>query len=512
MTSWAAGYVADVGYTSGFYRETAPSHIAFAALAAGRAPGRALAPKRVLELGFGQGFGLALLTAANPDIAFEGYDFNPEHVGHARRLIAGADLRNLTVSESGFEEAAARGGDNDCDVITAHGIFSWVARPIQDAIVSIVRQRLQPDGIFYVSYNCMPGWAPLEPLRQLMLDVKGRNPGGSERQLARALELVTRLRQGQALYFSANPAAAHHLDAMLKMDPTYLAHEYLDEHWDLFWFADVASRLGEAKLSYVASAALSENLDAYAVPQDLRALVRQIDDRVLRESARDLASNKRFRRDLFARGAAPSNPAEQRRMLSELSFALVVPRQRVTLKFSCLLGELTGNSELYLPIVDRLSQSNAGFGELLALPPFGEDKRTILLDCLTLLVHSGQVLPVIGPSSANGEPARLFNRMLVESLRSGRTYRHLASPVLRTGLPIPDFGLLALSALFEGKDDKSGAGRHALSILQALGRRPHKDGRQIDSDREAEAFLGDQVTRVLADYLPVWRRLGCLPR
>ena len=93
MTSWAAGYVADIGYTSGFYRETAPSHMAFAALTTGHAPGRALAPKRVLELGFGQGFGLALLAAANPDVAFEGYDFNPEHVAHARRLIAGAGLR-----------------------------------------------------------------------------------------------------------------------------------------------------------------------------------------------------------------------------------------------------------------------------------------------------------------------------------------------------------------------------------------------------------------------------------
>ena len=282
----------------------------------------------MLELGFGQGFGLALLAAANPDIVFDGYDFNPEHVAHARRLIVGAGLQNLNVAETGFEEAAARGGDNDRDVITAHGIFSWVARPIQDAIITIVRQCLQPDGIFYVSYNCMPGWAPLGPLRRIMLDVKRRNPGSSERQLTRAIDLVTRLRQGHAVYFTANSAAAHHLDAMLKMDPAYLAHEYLDEHWDLFWFSDVAARLSEAKLSYVVSATLSENLDAYAVPQDLRALVSQIDDPVFRETARDMASNKRFRRDLFARGRVPRNSAEQQRMLSALSFALVVPRER----------------------------------------------------------------------------------------------------------------------------------------------------------------------------------------
>ena len=91
----------------------------------------------MLELGFGQGFGLALLAAANPDLSFEGYDFNPEHVAHARRLIEGARLSNVSVNETGFEEAAARGGDNEVDVVGAHGIFSWVSRQAQDAIVEM---------------------------------------------------------------------------------------------------------------------------------------------------------------------------------------------------------------------------------------------------------------------------------------------------------------------------------------------------------------------------------------
>src|SRR5947199_67276 len=96
LMDWPRGYVADIGYTAGFYRETAPIHMAFGALALGRSPGRAMRPKRMLELGFGQGFGLSLLAAANPDVVFEGHDFNPEHVAHARRLIADAKLANIT--------------------------------------------------------------------------------------------------------------------------------------------------------------------------------------------------------------------------------------------------------------------------------------------------------------------------------------------------------------------------------------------------------------------------------
>src|SRR6185295_17070378 len=176
----------------------------------------------------------------------EGYDFNPDHVAHARRLIEGAGLSNVAVTETSFEDAAARSGESDVDVIAMHGIFSWVSRTTRDALIAIMRQRLLPEGVAYVSYNCMPGWAPLAPVRQLMLEVKRRTSGGSARQLALALDLLKELREGGAGYFAANPAAARHFDEMVKSDPLYLAHEYLDEHWELPQFSQVAARMSEA--------------------------------------------------------------------------------------------------------------------------------------------------------------------------------------------------------------------------------------------------------------------------
>jgi SAM-dependent methyltransferase len=508
---WTKGYVADIGYTAGFYRETAPSHMAFAALAIGRSPGRALRPKRMLELGFGQGFGLSLLAAANPDVAFEGHDFNPEHVAHARRLIADAKLANITVAESSFEEAAARGGADDLDVIALHGIFSWVSRAAQDAIVSIVRQRLQPDGVLYISYNSMPGWAPLAPIRQFMLQVKRRNAGRSERQLALALDAIAKLKQGGAAYFAHNPVAAQHVDYMLTLDRVYLAHEYLDEHWDLFQFSEVAARLGEAKLAFVASATLPENLDQYALPAALHPLMQETDDPIMRETLRDYAANKRFRRDIFARGSAALTTTEHRRMLSDLGFALCLPRNSVAFKFVGPLMELTGKDELYGPIVDRLAENPATLDELVALPAFGEGRVSILLDCLCLLVHSAQVSPMIAAEGIDQEPAQRFNRMIVDFARTGRIYGALASPVLRTGVGVRDLGLLALAALFDGKgDDAAMAAKHALSILKVLGRRPMKDGALLEDDGDAMAFLISNFRTILEDDVPLWRQLGML--
>ena len=476
----------------------------------GRTPGRAFRTRRYLELGFGQGFGLSLLAAANPDIIFEGIDFNPEHVAHARRLIADAGLKNVTVEEASFEEAAARQGDNDLDVVALHGIFSWISRSGQDAVVDIMRRRLQPDGVTYISYNCMPGWAVLAPLRQLMLEVKRRNAGGSERQLFLALDLLKKLKAGGAGYFSVNPSAGDQLDVILQMDPVYLAHEYLDEHWDLFQFSEVASRLGDAKLTFLASATLPENVDAYAVPETLRPLVADASDAVFRETLKDYAANKRFRRDIFARGATSLTPSEHRRYLSHFGFVASVPRSRMVFRFAGPLSTLTGRDDLYAPIADRLATGPVAFDELVALPAFGETQLGVLLDCLGLLIHSGQVLPVADTDGFDPEPARRFNRVVVDNARAGRLYFSLAAPSARTGIPVNDFGLLTLAALAEGYEDPRAAAKYALRIVRDAGRYPVREGKTIEDEGEATAFLEQNIRLSQEEMVPIWRRLGVI--
>ena len=219
---------------------------------------------------------------------------------------------------------------------------------------------------------------------------------------------------------------------MLRSDPTYLAHEYLDEHWDLPQFSEVAARMSEAKLGYVASATITENLHQYAVPQALRPLVARTDDPVLRETLCDFAANKRFRRDIYSRGTAstsrPNIGASCPRFASR-------SRCRATrhVRDRRPAGQANGQEALYAPIVDLLCRREAGFDELLALPPFGEARIDVLLDCLALLVHSAQVLPLVGPS-AEAVPAQRFNRMMARHAREGRSYNHLATPVGRTGI------------------------------------------------------------------------------
>jgi hypothetical protein len=296
---------------------------------------------------------------------------------------------------------------------------------------------------------------------------------------------------------------------MLKMDRVYLAHEYLDEHWDLFQFSEMSARMSEAKLTYVCSATIPENLDQYAVPAGLQPLFAEAGDPTLKQTMLDFAGNKCFRRDLYARGSAAMISTEHRRILSEMSFAIAVPRRRVTVKFAGPLMELAGHEALYTPLLDLLAQKNATFDELLALPLFGDAKIGTLLDCLALLVHSGQVLPVFAPADAAA--AHRFNRMVVGHARTGRIYSHLASPVARTGIPVTDFGLLTLAAIYDGKsEDAASVARYAMSMLKIMGRRPTKDGRSLQDEGEATTFLAEHMQPILHEVVPIWRRLGVL--
>jgi hypothetical protein len=267
--------------------------------------------------------------------------------------------------------------------------------------------------------------------------------------------------------------------------------------------------LGEAKLAFVASATLLENLDQYAVPADLSALVSGTTDPILRETMRDYAANKRFRRDLFARGSAALTTAEHRRMLSELKFVLTVPRDKVSFKFAGPLMELTARTEMHTPIVDLLAGKIAGFDELLAA--FPGNQAGLLLDCLACLVHSGQVVPIAAEAAADREPAQRFNRQVIEHLKAGRVYNALAAPVMRTGLPVTEFDLLTLAAILDGAGDNvATAAKHSLALIVNMGRRPIKDGKLLEDDKEALAFLEDRLHAPLTHSAPIWRRLGVL--
>jgi predicted O-methyltransferase YrrM len=104
MSDWTAGYVADVGYTFGYYTELNPLRLRLAFLNAGLAFPEV---STACELGFGQGMSTNIHAAALASQWF-GTDFNPSQAGFAQELAAASGAG----AQQACQALAARNGVN----------------------------------------------------------------------------------------------------------------------------------------------------------------------------------------------------------------------------------------------------------------------------------------------------------------------------------------------------------------------------------------------------------------
>ncbi len=254
MAEWSSGYVVEVDYTHGFYQELTPSLLSFGALLQNvRAPGLQTEPLAYCELGCGQGFSTNLLAAANPHIQFYATDFNPSHIAGAQALAQAARLRNVHFSDDSSADYLERKDLPDFDFVCLHGIYSWISSENRRTIVDFITRKLKPGGIVYISYNAMPGWASVMPLRRILLEHVAAQ-GTSKPLLSRipaALDFAAQLGHVDARYFASNPKVAARLEGLRTKNRNYIAHEYFNVESLPFYFPDLAQELSEAKLTWV---------------------------------------------------------------------------------------------------------------------------------------------------------------------------------------------------------------------------------------------------------------------
>jgi predicted O-methyltransferase YrrM len=209
MDAWASGYVTDLEYANGFYKEQSPTHLRLICLLCGVETAPIDAGFTYCELGCGTGITSLVLAAANPEARFVAVDFNPAHIVYAREMARASGLSNIEFHEAAFDDLVNGRGPTmpAFDFITLHGVYSWVAPSVRASIVQLIEKTLKPGGIAYVSYNAMrlgivhpcsgccsmspskagSGRRGDAPRRWPVVKAEGRRCGGAEEQ---------RLRQG----------------------------------------------------------------------------------------------------------------------------------------------------------------------------------------------------------------------------------------------------------------------------------------------------------------------------
>jgi SAM-dependent methyltransferase len=508
MADWSEGYMAEIGYTFGYYPELNPARLKLAFLNAGHVfPDVGTA----CELGFGQGLSVNIHAAASVTHWY-GTDFNPAQAGFAQELAAtsGAGAR---LFDDAFEDFCKRPDLPDFDYIGLHGIWSWISDDNRAAIVDFIRRKLKVGGVLYISYNTLPGWAAMAPVRELMAEhvrVMGAPGSGIVPRIDAAVDFVKRLLKTDARFGAVNPVALRRLEAMDKQDRQYLAHEFFNKDWTPMSFARMSEQLAEAKLTFACPAFLLDHVDSLNLTAEQGRLLAELPDRTFRESTRDIIVNQYFRRDYWVRGARPLPMLERIELLRAQRFILGAPRKNVSLKVTGALGELGLNEGLYLPLLDLMGDHRMrSFHDIeRALAERGTNFAQAT-QMIVVLVGSGALFPAQDDAVIDAAAPRTaaLNAMLCRRARTPAVLPYLASPVTGGAHVVTRTEQLFLLARSAGVAEPGDWARFATGLYAQQSERLLRDGKPIDSAEEQAAELLVQADAFLANRLTMLQAL-----
>jgi len=507
MDSWNAGYVTDVAYTYGMYRELTPAILNFVGLVAGIVAPNPSSDLTYCELGCGQGFATNLLAAANPRMEFHATDFNPSHIVGARSLADAAGTRNVHFHDSSFAEFGATPGLPNFDIIALHGIYSWINAENRQHIVNFIKTRLNVGGLVYVSYNALPGWSAIMPLRRLMADHAEGLMGPTAVRVEQALAYAQRLADVSPHYFRVNPVVGERFERIKTLTRNYIAHEYFNRDLTPFYHADVAAELEEAKLSYVGSANLLDTLDAANLTAEQDALLKSVSGSRERETLRDFVLNQQFRRDVYVKGPVPLNAVEVRQRWLKTRFVLSTRRMLVPNKVTGALGEATLKDEIYQPILNGLADGPRTVEELMSDPKIESVGWGRVLQALTVLVGSGHLQPALDRAGDGErlERAKAFNMAVIEKARASDLYQYLAAAVSGGAVAVDRISQLFLFAAQHNSDNPPAL---VWEQLKAVGQSLMREGNTLETPEENLAEVEMLFERFKANQLPVFRSIG----
>jgi SAM-dependent methyltransferase len=512
MSDWGKGYVTDIEYSDGFYGVQAPAHLELVGIINGIEAPSLDGPFAYCELGCGRGQTSLVLAAINPEAEFHAVDFNPAHIAHAREKAQRAKLPNVQFHEISFADLpGARGRELPMfDIVTMHGVWSWVAPDLQRAIIEFLNARLKPGGLVHLSYNALPAWNRIAPIQRLVKELTGTQDR-SDRAIAQTIQQIERLAQAKIIPERLEEGVKRlkeHSHALLP----YLAHEYLNEHWHPLYFADVARSLTDAKLNFVGSGDLLKNFNNLMLNEEQRALIADIPSAELRETLKDFCIDHWFRQDLFVRGARRMSAARREALLGALSIALLRPAPPMLEVQKPDGSRWRPDSDVYQTVGKALARSPGRIGELLHLEGLPAGHLVGPVELLGILVGMGIAGLYRKPSVAQLQGAERLNALLEhqDELVMSQSVT-LAVPSLRTGVPLSPPSYLVYQSLRKGETpDADVLATRFIKQCRAAGGHPIVDGKSYEDEREAQEVVRSDFETKLESLVPLWRTNGII--
>jgi SAM-dependent methyltransferase len=506
---WARGYPVSEAYPVSWHAFQSPAHLrAICALMGVAWEVGPDTPMSILEVGCGTGYTGSTLAAGNPHWQVTGLDYNPAHIGEARSLAAEAGLDNAKFLE--LDLAELDGAELDAlpefDLITVHGVWSWVADSVREGVLRLIKRRLKAGGLVFMGYNSLPGAAGSMGLARLvrgaLLSVDTATEG-----LAVAARQVQRLVAAEPAHLPVSGWRRLVTGEVKGARPGYLLHEFLTEHWRPSFHADVAAAMASVRCDYVGSATVDENFPQMSLTAAQRELWDEAGDSAGRELIFDLCVARAFRRDVYVRGL--------RRVPREAAVEALWLASATQVAGEAVLMSQAGEAKLPSALIDAargaLAEGPQTVGALRALPGCGSATPAELL---ALLVGSGCAVPLWRlPGSGTDwsravDRSRRFNevaarRLAPHGIGTGRF--SLATPALGGGMVATAMELAVARLLTQSPQPPSSTGDIDAEA-----------GRLVDRllppgmlpEPPVLAELHRVVCSILRERLPAWKALA----
>jgi len=511
MQHWGDGYVTDIEYSDGFYAAQSPAHLALSAAINSVEPPELGPGATCCELGCGRGQTALVLAAVNPQTQFHAIDFHPAHIAHARNRAAHAGLRNIDFHELSFDEmTGTRGAALPMfDVITLHGVWSWIAPRLQKSILDFINTRLKPGGLVYVSYNALPAWNPMGPLQRIIKELADASRSRSDVAFLRVIGQVQQLADANILPRKYHEGLKRIRDTAEKL-LQYAAHEYLNEHWEPVYHADVARAFAEAKMSFAASTDLLKNFYNLALTEEQRKILAEIPAEEMRETLKDFCTDQWFREDVFVRGARRMHPAKRERLFSQQKLALLRPAPDII-----EIGRPDGSKwrpdmDVYTDIISALRRGPRLVADLLRLDCLPAKHAVGPVELVGVLLGTGLAGSYTDPTAEQQVGAERLNALLEADpdlpLTRGAT---IAVPALRSGLTLSAANFALYQDLRRGRSPTADSlADRFIARCHAAGCQPVLDGKTYEDETEARTALTVEYQTKIDKFVPLWKILG----
>ncbi|MBX7200433.1 MAG: class I SAM-dependent methyltransferase [Rhodospirillaceae bacterium] len=441
MTDPKKGYITEVPYPNVYHRELNPSFHALALNANGLSSPSRVTPYTYLELGCAWGLSTLIHAAANPDSKFVGVDFNGECIAAANEIAKEAKLTNVEFLQADFADLPDRVMPG-FDTIVMHGVWGWIDQKGRDQIVRILDRHLKPEGHAFISYNAMPGNAPVDALRRLLQ--VGFELGAEPlfNKVNAGVGIAGQVKDNGARFFAAHPMMAERMDHMIKPAPRdYLAHEYFNADWQPFYFTDVQAQLSPAGLAFAGSAHLLDLIDDAQLPEAARNHIAGAPTIGTRETLRDFYINTLFRRDLWRRGQVAQTKDSQDALMTTKFVIGQGVEHFDRIAGHAMLGEVRPKADPGRAVVAVLESGPKTAVEVSQDSALAGVELGVILETMMVLAAVGAAEPILPEAgfAARKESCKRLNMALAQRTLSaaktgGREWQSLASPVTGGGV------------------------------------------------------------------------------